>query len=276
MMAEAAVDPRLKDFTIFSHSNQGIAHDVYVIGVPSHPPVLVMHELPGLAEPALSFARRLSAQGFHVYLPHLFGQMLERDTRGNYRRLCVSQEFAKLKAGVSAPITTWLRSLSRHMSTEHEGRPVGAIGMCVTGAFAIPLVLDPWVTAPVASQPAVPFSMAYFLTGVGKGSWARELNVADIELAAAADRLKAENLTLLAFRFKSDRISVSEKIQRLRDACGAQIESHEYDGPWWRSIANPPHAVLTEEYDKAQDADPEHPTRLAFARLVGFLREHLE
>jgi dienelactone hydrolase len=161
------------------------------------------------------------------------------------------------------------------MSKEHSNRRVGAIGMCVTGAFALPLVLDPWVAAPVASQPAVPFSWTYALTGLGKGAWAGELNVHDDELAAAARRLETDDLTLLAFRFKADRICPSEKIERLRAACGARLESHEYETSWWRSIVRPPHAVLTEEYDKAEAAGPQHPTRQAFARLVSFLHAHL-
>ncbi len=268
------MDTGLDAFTRFAHEDSGISHDVYAIGERGAPPVLVMHELPGLAEPAVRFARRLSAQGFHVYLPHLFGDLLKWDALGNYRRLCVSKEFANLQANVSAPITTWLRSLTRRMSDEHGSRRVGAIGMCLTGAFAIPLVLDPWVTAPVASQPAVPMSWRYAITGFGKGAWARELNVTDTELTQAARRLETERLTLLAFRFKTDRISVPEKIERLREACGDRLESHTYATPWWRFV-RPPHAVLTEEYDKASDASPDHPTRQALARLVSFLQEHL-
>ncbi len=267
-------DP-LDGFTHFDHEHEGITHRVYQIGDPSRPPVLVMHELPGFAEPAVDFARRLSAAGFHVSLPHLFGDLMKRAPLRYHRQLCVSREFANLAAGVSAPITVWLRSLTKRLSTDHGGARVGAIGMCLTGAFVIPLVLDPWVTAPVASQPAVPFSWAYALTGLGRGAWASQLNVADGELTDAAARLQRDGLTLLALRFRDDRISVPEKIERLRSSCGDRLESHEYASPWWRRFASPPHAVLTEEHMRAKDADASHPTRQAFARLVTFLNQHL-
>ena len=36
------------------------------------------------------------------------------------------------------------------------GRGVGAIGMCFTGNFALSLMLEPVVRAPVLSQPSLP------------------------------------------------------------------------------------------------------------------------
>jgi hypothetical protein len=101
------------------------------------------------------------------------------------------------------------------------------------------------------------------------------LNVDDEEIAGAARRLDADALTLLAFRFKRDRICVAEKMKRLGDAFGKRLEAHEYDSPWWGAVVKPPHAVLTEEYDKAGDAGPDHPTRQAFATLIGFLHRQL-
>jgi dienelactone hydrolase len=61
--------------------------------------------------------------------------------------VCVSEEFAKLEAGVlqagvPRPIVDWLRALAAHVSGLHGGAKVGAIGMCLTGAFAIPLILE--------------------------------------------------------------------------------------------------------------------------------------
>jgi len=266
----------LEGFTTFDHTHGGVTHRVYMVGETEAPPVLVMHELPGFAEPAVDFARRLSAAGFHVALPHLFGDFMRRNPLRYYRQLCVSREFANLTAGVSAPITVWLRSLTQRLSAEHEGSRVGTIGMCLTGAFVLPLVLDPWVTAPVAAQPAVPFSFTYRLTGLGKGAWAGQLNIHDDELTGAAGRLQRDNLRLLALRFQDDRISVPEKIERLRAACGDRLEAHEYpSSSAWRRAFDPPHSVLTEEYLRARDADATHPTRQAFARVVAFLREQL-
>jgi dienelactone hydrolase len=265
----------LEGFTSFDHTRDGMTHRVYVTGAAEAAPVLVMHEMPGFAEPAVDFARRLSAEGFQVALPHLFGDFMKRDPLRYYRQLCVSREFANLAAGVSAPITVWLRSLTKRLSTKHQGARVGAIGMCLTGAFVLPLVLDPWVTAPVAAQPAIPFSLTYRLTGLGKGAWASQLNVHDDELRGAGERLRRDGLHLLALRFRDDRISVAEKIDRLRAACGDRLDAHEYPSPARRKPFDPPHAILTEEYLRARDVGPSHPTRQAFAHVVAFLREQL-
>ena len=41
--------------------------------------------------------------------------------------------------------------------------------MCLTGAFAIPLILERCVVAPVAARPGVPFSAAFLAVGIGRG-----------------------------------------------------------------------------------------------------------
>jgi dienelactone hydrolase len=262
----------LSGFSRYDFRNADIAHDVYQIG--AGPPVLVMHELPGFAQPAVNFARRLADAGFQVHLPHLFGEVGVRDARRYYKQLCVSREFANLAAGVSAPITDWLRALARHISERNGNRQVGAIGMCLTGAFVIPLVIDPWVSAPVAAQPAVPFSVLYLATGLGYGPWARELNVTNDQVNAAASRLRAEDRKLLALRFAEDRICPRGRFERLAEEFGAQLEAHEYGGAsLWQQTVSPRHAVLTEQYDNESDSD--HATRHAFRRVCEFLRENL-
>jgi len=268
-MAAAEID----GFDQFTFSRDGLDKPVYTTG--SGPPVLVMHELPGLSAAAVGFARRLAARAFTVHLPLLFGDPLQDDALGSYRRLCVSREFANLQAGVSAPVTDWLRGLAGELSRRHGGSKVGAIGMCLTGAFAIPLVLEPCVIAPVAAQPGVPVSTAFVVSGIGRGPWMSQLNVSDDHLRGAARRLRDERLSLLAFRFSADRICPKERLDRLRSELGPCLEAHELDsgGPWRRWI-RPPHATLTVEFDRAPDR-PDEPTRVAFERLVAFLGDRL-
>jgi dienelactone hydrolase len=258
----------LEDFTSYRWSHGNISHDVYVIG--DGPPVLVMHELPGMTTATADFARRLAREGFRVYLPHFFGKPLQSATLGNSLRLCISREFGRLAAGKSAPITDWLRALARDMSARHGNGRVGAIGMCLTGAFVIPLVIDPWVAAPVAAQPAVPFSMIYVNTGLGHGRWAGQLNVSDEHLAAASRRLKADNMRLLALRFEEDRMCPRARFDRLREAFGDNLEIEELGGEQRRR-----HATLTVEYDNARNAGDDNPVHQVFRRVVEFLRARL-
>jgi len=260
-------------FSSFEFAHGRITHTVYSRG--EGPCVLVMHELPGLSPAAVGFGRRLVDHGFQVHLPLLFGTPLQHDGRGAYRQLCVSEEFARLQAGVSAPITQWLLALARELSDRSSGRPIGAIGMCLTGAFAIPLILEPRVGAHVAAQPGVPFSIAFRITGLGGGPWMSQLNISDDDLSLAATRAQANGLKLLAFRFDVDRICPKERMVRLREAFGDQLDLHELGATSaWRRLTSPPHATLTEEYDKAPDR-PDEPTRQAFARLVEFLHARL-
>jgi len=267
----------LSSFSEFQFTFDGVTHRVFVTPGDAAPPVLVMHELPGMSLAVINFANRLAAEGYRIYLPLLFGEPLQSAMLKNYRSLCISNEFGRLKAGVSAPVTNWLRALGRKVSADNGNRNIGVIGMCVTGAFAIPLILDASTTAPVASQPAIPFSTQYWLTGTGDGPWMRELNVSDADIAAAATRCQRESLTLLAFRFDSDRVCPREKMERLRDEFKDRLDYHElHQASWWGRTFRPAHAVLTEEYDRAGDDAPEdHPTRVAYRTLLTFLRERL-
>ncbi len=71
-------------------------------------------------------------------------------------RVCVSSEFTKLKAGVLGPVTDWVRSLARSLHAEWGGPGVGALGRCLTGGFALAMMVDDWVAAPVLAQPSLP------------------------------------------------------------------------------------------------------------------------
>jgi dienelactone hydrolase len=230
-----------------------------------------MHELTGLSPTALRFGRRLARRGFSVYLPLLFGEPGQDDWRSSYRELCVSQEFAKLEAGVSAPIVDWLRGLAADLSARHQQGKVGAIGMCLTGAFVIPLVLERCLMAPVAAQPGTPFSATFRAIGVGRGPWMRQLNVSDKDVEQAVVRVRRDNLKLLAGRFEKDRICPAERLDRLQEQFGDHMIRRELPGG---SFFDPPHATLTTGFEEAPN-DPKEPTHTWFEEVVGFLKERL-
>jgi dienelactone hydrolase len=270
-MADTSSDPDLAGFResepAFTHA--GLTHRVFWIG--SGPPVLVLHELGGLSPAALRFGRRLAQEGFRVYLPLLFGEPGQDDVRRSYRALCVSHEFANLRAGVSAPIVNWVRALATELSAQHGDAKVGAIGMCLTGAFVIPLILEPCVTAPVAAQPGVPFSATFRIIGIGRGPWMTQLNVSDQDVESAVVRARRDGLQLLTGRFEKDRICPAERLDRLQAHFGDQLIRRELPGG---SIFKPPHATLTGGYEDAPD-DVDGPTRQWFREVVGFLRARL-
>ena len=50
---------------------------------------------------------------------------------------------------MTSPVAGWLRSLARDLHAELGGPGVGALGMCFTGGFALAMMVDDAVAAPV-------------------------------------------------------------------------------------------------------------------------------
>src|SRR5438132_2900178 len=121
------------------------------------PAVIVMHEVPGLYPQVVDFGRRVIDAGMTAYFPSLLGTpgraLSAGYALGSMMRACVSREFATWATGKTSPIVTWLRALAKDAHRECGGPGVGAIGMCLTGGFALAMMTDEVVVAPVLSQP---------------------------------------------------------------------------------------------------------------------------
>jgi dienelactone hydrolase len=268
--------PHLAGFEPYPFRNEGIEHAVYRGGQPSDPALLLMCELAGFAPGLLAMAERLIEAGYQVHLPWLFGPFGRRAPLRNALRLCISREFARLRAGVSAPITVWLRALAAHISSTQDGRPVGAVGMCLTGAFAIPLIIEPAVVAAVAAQPSVPIDWRHLLLGSAPVPASRALNVDDADIAAARARLEDGGAHLYACRFRADRLCPGRRMEHLQDTFPIGLTCQEYATPEWRNaLGRRAHATFTKEYRIAPKDDPEHPSRVAWRDLLAFLDRHL-
>jgi dienelactone hydrolase len=153
--------PALEGFESFTFSHDGDVRDVYRRGV--GPGVVVIHEVPGITPEVAGFARRVADEGFTVFLPHLFGTpgkpFSAAYALAGVVHCCISREFHVLAERGSSPITDWLRALCREAHRQCGGPGVGAIGMCMTGNFALALMVDESVMAPVLSQPSLPFPL---------------------------------------------------------------------------------------------------------------------
>ncbi len=153
----------LPGFTATQFSHDGVARVVYRRG--AGPGVVVMHgEIPGITPSVAAFAERVADAGFTVFVPHLFGTPGKPDTPlyivEQLARACISREFHVLASRQASPITDWLRALCREVHAELGGKGVGAVGMCLTGNFALALMVDPAIAAPVLSQPSLPFPLS--------------------------------------------------------------------------------------------------------------------
>ncbi len=268
--------PTLPGFNQFSFDTDDAHHRVYYAGDRADPPLLVMPEIAGLSPGLIYFAERLVAARFQVYLPWLFGPFRDRAPLRNVLRLCIAREFAYLQAGRSAPITRWLRALVQHISRHNRDSQVGAIGMCLTGGFAIPLVIDPLVSAAVAAQPSVPCSLLFAAWGIRASHQLSALNVSAAEISAARDRLASGAAQLLAVRCRADRICPVEKIERLQREFPVGLQVEQYGEPDARNVlGDRPHALYTKEFRVAPPGADDHFAPRAFADLVEFFARHL-
>ena len=257
----------LEGFEATTFEHEGEARTVYRAG--AGPGVVVMHEIPGITPEVAGFARRVAEAGFSVYLPDMFGTPGKPFSlpyvASQMMRACISREFHVLAAREASPITDWLRALCRHAHAEQGGVGVGAIGMCLTGNFALALMVDESVMAPVLSQPSLPF-------GVSRDHRAA-LHVSDEQLDTIRSRARG-GCPVLAMRFSHDPLCPGERFDTLRRELGDEgFEAIEIDsGPGnAHGFTRAAHSVVTTELvDEAG-----HPTREALDRVLGFFAERL-
>lgn len=232
-------------------SAAGFTRDVYRKG--TGPAVVVVHEIPGITPAVMRFADEVVAAGFSVAMPLLVGEV-GREPDGPYMaksmsKVCVSREFTTMAMRKTSPIISWLRALAKQMHRESGGKGVGAIGMCFSGGFALGMMLDDIMVAPILSQPSLPFAF-------GK-SRSADLNLSpDDEIAV--QRRAVEGCQVLGLRYTGDRL-VGTRFESLRKLLGEQFIAVEFP-----SSSKSDHSVLTEQRQEE-----------GVRRVVDFLKEKL-
>ena len=235
----------------------------------SGPAVIVIHEMPGLHPLVIRFADRVAAAGMTVFCPSLFGQPGREVTPGYslgvmLSALCIRREFHAWSTNRSSPIVDWLRALAAKAHAECGGRGVGAVGMCFTGNFALAMMTEPAMVAPVMSQPSLPIP-------AGSPVRSAAIGVSDAEVACARRRLNDEDLTLMALRFRGDPFVPDARFETLKRDFGDRLEAVELDPA--DSLPDPrmaPHSVLTLHL---KDDDPTGPTKRCEERVIAFFKE---
>jgi dienelactone hydrolase len=227
----------------------GVTHPTYRRG--DGPGVIIVHELPGITPEVIAFADDVVAAGFTVVLPHLFGTPGASMSLGTMAttlpRVCVDREFNKLAVGRTSPVATWLRALARDLHRELGGVGVGAaLGMCFTGGFALAMMVDPAVAAPVVAQPSLPFP-------VGRAR-ADDLSLSPADLAAVRSRA-AGGCAVLGLRFAGD-LATGTRFDRLDRELGTAFRRIE--------LAGRGHSTLTA-----------HRQERAVDEVLAFFRERL-
>jgi dienelactone hydrolase len=235
------------------------------------PAVIVIPEVPGISPHVARFARWVREAGFTVYMPSLYGRDGEpvdiEVGQAVFKRVCVSAEFRAFGRGGSAPVTQWLRALARLAHDESGGPGVGAIGMCFSGNFALSMMLEPSMLAPVLSQPALPLE-----DDAG-------LQIAPDELKIVRQRLDKEDLTVMAYRFEGDRFCKSQRFAAYQEALGDRFigrvlpdSAANRDIPeFFEKVVQTPHNVVTVHLIDEEG----QPTRKARDEILEFFRQRL-
>jgi len=237
------VDDQLEDFTAREITLDGVTKVVHTAG--SGPGVIVMTEMPGISPHVARFSRWVRDAGFTVYMPSLFGRdgaVVSAEEGGKiFQRACVSAEFQAFAANKSSPVTQWLRALAKQAHQECGGPGVGAIGMCFTGNFALSMMLESSVLAPVVSQPSLPLDDP---AGIEMSSQ---------EMAAVKERLEQEDLTVMAYRFEGDQFCKAQRFAAYQEALGDRFIARELPdraantevAPFFENFVKTPHSVVT-------------------------------
>jgi dienelactone hydrolase len=229
------------------------------------PAAIIIHEMPGLHPLVFRFADRVAAAGMTVFLPSLFGTPGKEISRGYYwasvlKAVCIQREFAVWASDRSSPIVDWLRALARYAHAECGGRGVGAVGMCFTGNFALAMMTEPSVVAPVLSQPSLP-------SAIFRKRRKADLHASPEEISCARRRFNDEDLSMIGLRFRGDHLSPQERFDRLTAEFGDRFEPIVLEDADAQPGPIPPHCVLTMHLVDT----PGSPTKRAEERVIEFL-----
>jgi dienelactone hydrolase len=257
-------DAALANYTSFEFEYGRWSRTVYRRG--NGPAVIIIHEMPGLHPLVIRFADRVAAAGMTVFLPSLFGTPGKPVSMGYaigtmLRTICIAREFNVWANDRSTPIVDWLRALAHKVHAECGGRGAGAVGMCFTGGYALAMMTEPTVVAPVLSQPSNPI--------FGKRK-ERKTDASSAEIACAKERMNREDLSMIGLRFFEDKFVPDARFDLYKGEFGDRFEAIEIDPKHAKPApGGMAHSVLTLNLKDA----PGEPTKLAEERVIAFFKE---
>jgi dienelactone hydrolase len=232
------VTSTLDGWTRGQFTADGVCRDVYRRG--RGPGVIVVHEIPGITPEVEAFANDVVNAGFTVVMPLLVGTPGKSLSGGytltSFVKVCVAREFTTWALKRTSPVITWLRALAADAHASAGGPGVGAVGMCFSGGFALGMMVDEIMVAPVLSQPSLPLA-------IGKVRGA-DLNLSPADAERVAARAAA-GCEVLGLRYDQDKL-VGSRFDSLRALLGDAFIAVELP-----SASKRDHSVLTEQRDDA-------------------------
>ncbi len=262
-MSEADV---LKSYTRFEFNDGRWTRPVYRKG--TGPAVIIIHEMPNMHPLVIRFGDHVAAAGMTAFLPSLFGHPGREPTPlyalgQMFRGICIRREFNAWATDKSSPIVDWCRALARKAHAECGGKGVGAVGMCFAGNFALAMITEPAVVAPVLSQPSLPL-------GFGNKTREAAMGVSPDEIACARRRFADEDLSMIGLRFFDDPFVKDARFETYKKTFRDRFEAIELDPKDAQPGPMAAHSVLT---INLRDDDPDGPTKRAEQRVIAFFKE---
>ncbi|MDG1786099.1 MAG: dienelactone hydrolase family protein [Ilumatobacter sp.] len=226
----------LAGWTLGEFSAADITFPTYRRGV--GPAVIVIHEIPGITPLVAKFANEVVGRGFTVVMPSLVGTPGQGPSQlylaQSMLKICIANEFTTMAMKKTSPVIAWLRALARNVHADVGGPGVGAVGMCFSGGFALGMMVDDLMVAPVLAQPSMPFP-------IGKERGA-DLNLSPDDEAAVIERAQ-HGCQVLGLRFTDDKL-VGDRFSTLREKLGDAFIAIELP-----SEKKKDHSTLTEQRD---------------------------
>jgi hypothetical protein len=113
--------------------------------------------------------------------------------------------------------------------------------MCFTGNFALTMMLEPAMLAPVLSQPSLPLNDP---SGI---------EIAPDDITAVRERLEREDLTVLAYRFEGDKFCTAQRFAAYAEKLGDRFIGRVLPDsaanpdvpPFFAQHVTTPHSVVT-------------------------------
>jgi hypothetical protein len=113
--------------------------------------------------------------------------------------------------------------------------------MCFTGNFALTMMLEQSMLAPVLSQPSLPLDNP------------AGIEIAPDEVKAVRQRLERDDLTVLAYRFQGDKFCMAQRFAAYAEALGDRFVGRVLPdsaanndlAPFFARYVTTPHSVVT-------------------------------
>jgi len=249
----------LSDYQKTPFTDMGKIFDIYIRG--KGPNVVILPEIPGLHASVFELGDRIAAQGFRVHLLSLFGEdgkpFRYRNSAKELVKACINREFSILASHRSSPICDVIRNYCAALYRQHQ-QGIGLIGMCLTGNFALSMLAEPWMLAPVLSQPSLPFFPKSGLHVDKK----------------TINHVKEHGCPpILGLRFTWDLLCPKQRFKNLEKTFPKHFKGIEIDSSPRNShqISPTSHSVLTLDFVDQKG----HPTYLAMQETIAFLQHNL-